>query len=210
MGPGLNLLAGNAVGYLRKDTRTLGAAILGGERMKAAIYVRVSRPIGGESLQDQLDNAQKYVGGKDWTLVRVFRDGSSGESGDRPGISDLQEEAGRGVFDIVVFTSLSRMARGGVGSALHILRHLERAGIEWHFVEQPVLNFDSTTLKHTKDVLRAILVAVDEDYRRRISERTKAALARRKSLGIRLGRPPHLPLLRTPQQRVPPGTTEGR
>ena len=165
-------------------------------RTKVAIYARISRADERGILENQLKNAVQYVDVKGWDLGgRVYEEIASGNETDRSELSRLRKDAHRGRFDIAVFTSMSRMTRGGVEAALYILRDLERAGVGWHFVEQPILNYDAGTPKLVRDVVLAVLAAVDEDYRRRISEATRAAHRRRKALAeargetVRWGRP---------------------
>lgn len=124
--------------------------------------------------------------------------GVSGGKADRPGLGKLMRDVRRG--EVVIFTSLSRMTRGGIGAALDILRQLEHRGVGWHFVEQPILNFDSETSKLVKDILLAVFAAIDEDYRRRISEATRAAFARRRALNPNW-RGPGRPRKRPPPRR---------
>ncbi len=115
----------------------------------------------------------------------------------------------RGGPKIVIFTSLSRMTRGGVASALYVLNRLERAGVGWHFTDQAVLNFDASTPKLVKDIILAVLAAVDEDYRRNISMKTKAAYIKRKALADAQGTPLKWGR-RGKGKRVPPLTTPSR
>ena len=67
------------------------------------------------------------------------------------------------------------MTQGGVASALCVLGRIERAGVGWHFTDQGVLNFDALTPKMVEDIILSVLDAVDEDYRRNILAKTKAA-----------------------------------
>ncbi len=185
--------------------------------MKVAVYLRISRKDEEEILKNQRRAALEYVTNHGWDLVREpYEDTASGGDDDREGLNELIADANRRKFDLVVFTALSRMTRGGIGAALYILGRLEQAGVGWVFIEQPILNYDSNTPKLAKDIILSVLAAVDEDYRRRISQATKVALARRKALGVRLGRHRsgctcsrhRKPALRAPKT-VPPSTTGG-
>jgi DNA invertase Pin-like site-specific DNA recombinase len=163
--------------------------------MKAAIYARVSRPDEAAILDNEVRSAEEYVAAKGWELWWVYKEIASGLPEKQAQLSQLRKDAHRGRFGVVVFTSLSRMTRGGIEAALYILKDLERAGVGWHFVEQPVLNYDAGTDKMARDIVLAVLAAVDEDYRRRIREATRAAYARHKALAdargdkVRWGRP---------------------
>jgi DNA invertase Pin-like site-specific DNA recombinase len=157
--------------------------------MKAAIYIRVSRPDEAAILENQRQAALAHAARQGFEVVQpIFEDQASGKSADRPGLTALLEAGARGEFELVIFTSLSRMTRGGVEAALYILDRLVRVNVGWHFVEQPILNFDDKTPPLSRDILFAVMTAVDKDYRRVISEKTKAALARRRALGLPLGR----------------------
>ncbi len=105
------------------------------------------------------------------------------------------------------------MTRGGAQAAFYILDPLARVNVGWHFVEQPILNFDDKTPPLARDILFAVIAAVDKDYRRLISEKTKAALARRRALGLPLGRHKNGCRCKVHRKRasktVPPATTEG-
>lgn len=160
----------------------------------ARVYLRVSRPDETAILENQRRSALEYVERAGFALAAPpYEEIASGGSPDRPALSALMNEARRG--EVVIFTSLSRMTRGGVASALDILRQLEARGVGWHFTEQSILNFDAGTPKLVRDVILAVLAAVDEDYRRRISDATRAAYSRRKALAdargdpLRWGRP---------------------
>ncbi len=154
----------------------------------ARVYLRISRPDEADILENQRRSALEYIERSGFVLASPpYDEVASGGNQDRPALSALMNEARPG--EVVVFTSLSRMTRGGVAAALDILRQLEARGIGWHFTEHPILNFDSKTPKLVRDVILAVLAEVDEDYRRRISEATKAAYSRRKALAENRGEP---------------------
>jgi DNA invertase Pin-like site-specific DNA recombinase len=152
---------------------------------RAAIYLRVSRPDEAQIMENQrvaaLEHAAKM--GFSPERIHVYDETASGGDEERAGLGLMLRSLRPG--DLVIFTSLSRMTRGGVGAALDILRQIERSGAGWHFVEQEMLNWDSKSPKIVKDILLGVFAAIDEDYRRRISEKTRSALARKKAAGWR-------------------------
>lgn len=158
--------------------------------MKAAVYARISRPDETAILENEIRNAEEYVAAKGWELSWVYKEIASGVPEKQAQLSQLRKDAHRGRFEVVVFTTLSRMTRGGIEAALYVLKDLERAGVGWHFVEQPMLNFDAGMPKMARDIILGVLAAVDEEYRRRISEATKAAYARRRALADARGEKP--------------------
>lgn len=165
--------------------------------LRAGIYARTSREDEATILQNQLETLQAYCEAHGLQVTRVFTEVAPGTA-ERPVLNELLHDAGlqRGrPFDLVVFLSLSRLTRGGVEAALHVLRILEMNGVGWHFVEQPMLNYDSSTPPLARDIILSVLAAVDKDYRRRISEATKTAYRKRRMLAdargekVRWGRP---------------------
>ena len=176
--------------------------------IRAAIYARVSRPDEATILENQKEALRRYCESRGFELrpENEYFDVASGGTADRPGFNTLMERVAHPrlrTFDLVVFTSLSRMTRGGISAALDTLRVLEREKAAFHFVDQPILNLDSNTPGLARNIIMAVLAAVDEDYRLNISQKTKAAYARKKALSIangvtvKWGRP---------KKRVPPVT----
>jgi DNA invertase Pin-like site-specific DNA recombinase len=153
----------------------------------ARIYLRVSRDDEADILANQREKALEYARRLEPhpDTILVYSEIASGGAEDRGGFNRLMKDIRKG--DLVIFTSLSRMTRGGIGAALDTLRRIEARDAGWHFIETPLLNFDSKTPKLVKDIILAVLAAIDEDYRRRISEATKAKLAQLKGAGIKLG-----------------------
>ncbi len=153
--------------------------------MTVRTYLRISQ----EDEKDILENQRRETHREALALGQgepvVYEEIESGGKDNRSQFDRLFKEMRRG--DVVVFTSLSRMTRGGVGTAFDFLRRLEMAGVGWRFTEQPVLNFDSATPKMVRDIVLSVLAAVDEEYRERISRATKAAHARRKALADATG-----------------------
>jgi DNA invertase Pin-like site-specific DNA recombinase len=183
--------------------------------VRAAAYARVSADDEGSILSNQLEALRDYCAAKGFELVEVFQEVASGTTDKQARLNDLLSQASKRTrsFDIVVFTSLSRMTRGGVEAALYTLHRLERSGVGWHFTEQPVLNCDSATPKLAKDIVLAVLAAIDEDYRARISRATRSAYQKRKNLAeaagqrVRWGRPPGSKNGGKSGPSVPSGTT---
>ncbi|MDG6971426.1 MAG: recombinase family protein [Nitrososphaerota archaeon] len=131
---------------------------------RACGYARVSRPDEREILANQVRSIRTHAGRLGIELKAVLEETASGGKDDRVAINGLLARVeARGGPKAVVFTSLSRMTGGGIASALYILNRLERAKVGWYFTDQPVVNFDASTPKMVKDIILAVLAAVDED-----------------------------------------------
>ena len=85
------------------------------------------------------------------------------------------------LFQIVLFWDLSRFSRSGTLFTLQKLKELENLGINWISYNEPYFN----TVGQFKDVVISILATVAKIEREKISERTKAGLARAKNVGKR-------------------------
>jgi DNA invertase Pin-like site-specific DNA recombinase len=151
--------------------------------MAVSLYIRVSRPDEIDILENQRRSGLEYAARLNYPpdQVRIYDETASGGDAERAGLGSMLRSIRPG--DLVIFTGLSRMTRGGIGAALDILRQIERAGAGWHFIEQPSLNWDAGTPQLARDILLSVLAAIDQDYRRRISEKTREAFRRKKSAG---------------------------
>lgn len=148
--------------------------------MTVRTYLRISQEDEKDILENQRTDTHREALALGMGEPVVYEEVESGGKDNRSQFDRLLKDLRRG--DIVVFTSLSRMTRGGVAATFEFLRRIEVAGAGWRFTEQSVLNFDSSTPKMARDIILSVLAAVDEEYRARISRATKAAYARRKAL----------------------------
>lgn len=150
----------------------------------ARVYIRTSRADEKEIHDNQREKALDYASRR-FQDAFLYEEVVSGGDEERRGLGALLRDLKPG--ETVVFTAPSRMTRGGLGAAMHILYQIEQKGAGWHFTEYPVLNFGDTTAPMVKAVIMAFLTEYDADYRRRISERTRAKLAQLKAGGKKLG-----------------------
>jgi DNA invertase Pin-like site-specific DNA recombinase len=95
------------------------------------------------------------------------------------------ECAERHEFDVLVFWSLDRLTREGVLPTLQHLDRLAKVGVGYASVMEQHLD----TANPFNDVFIAFAASTAKQEKVRISDRTKAGLARVRATGIRLGRP---------------------
>jgi DNA invertase Pin-like site-specific DNA recombinase len=152
--------------------------------MRAGIYARVSR----EDLdsENQLRELRDFCTRKDWAIVAEYVDQDVRGDVPRPQLQLLLRAAHERRFDIAVFWSLDRMTRAGVKDAIDTLYALDAAGVE--FVSFRELYVSS--LGPWRDVVIGLLATLAKMEKVRLSERTKAGLARARAQGKSLGRPP--------------------
>ena len=141
-------------------------------------YVRVStnqQGINGLGINSQLEIVQRFVAGRNGTLMAEFREVESGKftDNDRPELKKALEMCKKTKATLVV-AKLDRLSRNAA-----FLISLQNSGVDFLCVDAP--NVDRFTC--------GILALVAQRERELISERTKAALKIAKARGVRLGCP---------------------
>lgn len=155
--------------------------------MKTGIYARVSTKDKGQDTDNQLRSLREFAVAQNWTVFDEYVDNVSG-SGKvrRPAFERLMADAIDRKFDMVLFWSLDRLSREGVGKTVGYLDKLTASGVGWRsFTEQYL---DSCGI--FKDAVLAILAVIAKQERIRISERTIAGLATARAKGRIGGRRP--------------------
>ena len=150
---------------------------------KVAIYVRVSTD--RQELENQERQLIPYCKRSGWTIYKIYRDVMSGKEEKRPGFEQMFEDAHKKLFDVVLFWDLSRFSRAGMEFTILKLSELRNLGILWHSYQE---KFISTADPFTRDIILAVFTSVAKMEREKLSERTKAGLARAKAKGVQLGR----------------------
>jgi DNA invertase Pin-like site-specific DNA recombinase len=154
-------------------------------RAKAcAIYSRVSTR--EQKPENQLRQLRRFAKAQGWTVAAEYVDVETGATAKRPQFVAMMDAAGRREFDIVLFWSLDRFSREGVGRTFRYLEQLQAAGVTWHNYRDP----QTSGTGPYADLFIAISAVWAKVEREQISARTKAALDRAREQGTRLGRPP--------------------
>jgi DNA invertase Pin-like site-specific DNA recombinase len=141
---------------------------------KFVAYYRVSTAKQGESglgLESQQQDVRAYLNGGRWTMVGEFTEVESGKRSDRPKLAEALRDC-RVYGATLIIAKLDRLARN-----VAFTSNLMEAGVDFIAVDNPTA---SRLTVH-------ILAAVAEDEAKRISDRTKAALAAAKARGMALG-----------------------
>ena len=137
-------------------------------------YIRVSTKKQGESglgLEAQRAAVQDFAARQSATVLVEYLEVESGKRSDRPELAKAIAHAKRARATLVV-AKLDRLAR-----SVAFTSALMESGIDFVACDNP----------HATRLTIHILAAVAEDEARRISERTKAALAAYKARGGKLG-----------------------
>ena len=142
--------------------------------VKLISYIRVStkgQEESGLGLEAQQATIERYRASVSGRIVAEYREIESGKQDDRPVLAVALAHAKRAKATLVI-AKLDRLAR-----SVYFVAGLMQAGTPFVVAEYPN---DTPFITH-------IRASVDEDERRKISERTKAALAALKARGVKLG-----------------------
>lgn len=152
--------------------------------MRVAIYARVSTKDKGQDTENQLHQLREFAE-RHGTIYQVFTDQESGGKADRAAFKTLLLEAYQQKFDLVVFWRLDRFSREGALATLRYLKELKDHGVNYKSFTEPYLD----SLGPFGDVIVSMLATIAAQDLIKISENTKAALAKKKAAGVKLGTP---------------------
>jgi DNA invertase Pin-like site-specific DNA recombinase len=152
--------------------------------MRVAIYARVSTKDKGQDTENQLHQLREFAE-RHGPIYKVFTDQESGGKADRAEFKALLLEAYQQKFDLVVFWRLDRFSREGALATLRYLKELKDQGVNYKSFTEPYLD----SLGPFGDVIVSMLATIAAQDLIKISENTKAALAKKKAAGVKLGTP---------------------
>jgi DNA invertase Pin-like site-specific DNA recombinase len=155
---------------------------------RAAIYLRVSTV--DQTTANQERELREIAGRVGYNIVKVFKDhGISGAKGrdKRPAFDALCRDATKRQFDVVMAWSVDRLGRS-LQDLVGFLSELHSLGIDLFLHQQ---GLDTTT--PAGKAMYGMMGVFAEFERSIIQERVRAGLARARSEGKRLGRPPIAP-----------------
>lgn len=151
--------------------------------MRVVLYVRVSTD--KQEADNQTLQLRDYCVKMGYDIKQEYVDIISGKETSRPAFDRMFRDARERRFDMIIFWDLSRFSRSGTLYTLQKLKELDNLGVGWHSFQDAYLS----SLGDFKDVVLSILATLAKIEREKISERTKAGLARAKARGSKLGRP---------------------
>ncbi|GAA5033929.1 recombinase family protein [Terrabacter aeriphilus] len=160
--------------------------------VRALGYVRVStdeQHASGAGLSAQRAAIQAEAARRGWDLVEVVGEdaGASSATLERTGLTSALEVLDRGDADVLVVAKLDRLSRSVAQGAL-IMDRAKRKG--WQLV---ALDFGLDTTTPAGEMVANVILSTSQYERRLIGQRTREALAVKRSQGVRLGRPQVLP-----------------
>ena len=155
---------------------------------RSAIYMRVSKDDGSQDPDNQLLVLREEIERAGEKLVEVYVDRETGTKGrrERSDFDRMFGDAERRRFNLLRFWALDRFSREGIRKTIGYLQRLDHLGVRFKSHTEPYLNTDNELIAH-------IVLGVTSYYAQleaqRISDRTKAGLARARASGKVIGRP---------------------
>jgi DNA invertase Pin-like site-specific DNA recombinase len=168
--------------------------------MRVAIYARVSTKDKGQDTENQLYQLRAFAA-QHGSIYQVYTDHESGGKAGRSAFQQLLLEAYQHKFDLVVFWRLDRFSREGALTTLRYLKELKDHGVNYKSFTEPYLD----SLGPFGDVIVSMLATIAAQDLIKISENTKAALAKKKAAGVQLGAPSKGPEIITQVHRLKAG-----
>ena len=156
--------------------------------MRIAIYARVSTEDRGQDPENQLRELRAWCANSGHSISREYVEHESGRKGadKRRQFAALFEDAAKRKFDCVLSWALDRFSREGMAQTIAHLQRLTSHGVSFVSYSEPHL---STENELVSNILLALLSSLAKVETLKISERTKAGMARAKANGAKIGRP---------------------
>jgi DNA invertase Pin-like site-specific DNA recombinase len=153
---------------------------------KCAIYVRVSQSGRDQTVDNQKPLLLEWARGRGFEVFNVYEEEESAwRSGHQKQLSQLVRDARHGHFKIVLVWSLDRLTREGALAILSLVHKLGGYGVKVISHQEPWTEFPS----EVQEILYSLTGWVARMESQRLSERTRAGLARARREGKKLGRP---------------------
>lgn len=162
--------------------------------MKCGIYARVSmeetdsKDKRYQEPENQLQPLREWAKAKELEIYKEYVDRGSGKDANRPAFKEMLNEAMLRRFNIILVWRLDRFSRETMLMQVSRISELRERGIAIQSLTESWL--DTSQNNPSSELILAVMAWSAAEERRRISERTKAGIARRRAIGQwRGGRP---------------------
>ena len=138
----------------------------------------------GQDPENQLLELRRYAIAQGWEIVEYI-DRATAKNSDRQSFQEIFKDASQRKFGVLLVWSLDRLSREGVWETFEHIRKLKQYGVDFESYSEPHFR----TTGPAGELMIAIAAWIAKMERIRISERTKAGLARARTKGRVGGRP---------------------
>lgn len=155
-----------------------------GSEMTCALYLRVSTR--DQTTANQEPELRAWAERLSLEVIDIYRDVETGKVATREGLECCLADAHRARWNVLLIWAFDRLTREGPLAAHTYLRRLQASKVELKSLHDPWL---ATGLPMTWEILLGVVASMAKAEAERISERTKAGLARAAAAGHKGGRP---------------------
>jgi DNA invertase Pin-like site-specific DNA recombinase len=154
--------------------------------MKVCLYARVSldeKDKDSRQFQDpenQLIQLRDYCKAMQWDIIEEYIDKMSGANPARPAFRKMLNDAMLRRFQGIVVWKLDRFSREGIISTMSYIKQLKDRGC---WLKSMTESWLDTSQEGITEIVLAIMSWAAAEERKKISERTKAGIARRRAIG---------------------------
>jgi DNA invertase Pin-like site-specific DNA recombinase len=154
--------------------------------MKVALYARVSLDEYADDKryqepENQLQPLREFAMCHGYVVVEEYVDRMSGKNPARPELRRMHQDAMLRRFQGIIVWKLDRYSREGVRAVLEYIRKLRSRGVWLLSVTESWM--DTRLDNPMSELVLVIMAWAAEEEHRKISERTKAGIARRRAIG---------------------------
>ena len=153
-------------------------------KKRVAIYARVSTLEKGQDPETQLRQLREYLARRDFELAGEFVDYASGKTENREQYKTMLDLVRKRQIDVVLVWRYDRFARS-TQALVNALNEFRSLGVDFISYQE---NIDTTTPQG--ELVFSIMASLAQFESALISQRVKAGMARAKSEGKRVSRPP--------------------
>ena len=151
-----------------------------------AIYARVSLDEADENKkryqepENQLEPLRTYAKAMEWTIIGEYVDRASGANANRPEFRRMMQDALMNRFNGIVVWKLDRFSREGIIPTMSYIKQLKDRHV---WLRSQTESWLDTSNEGITDVILSIMSWAAQEERKKISERTKAGIQRRRNIG---------------------------
>jgi len=155
--------------------------------MKVALYARVSLEEGNkedrryQEPENQLVPLREYAQRNGWEIYKEYVDRASGADPNRLAFRELTQDAMMLRFSNILVWKMDRFSREPLFTVVGRIQKLKERGVGVRSLTEEWMNTSKDN--PMSDLLLAIMAWAAGEERRKISERTKAGIQRRKNIG---------------------------
>lgn len=155
--------------------------------MKTAIYARVSLDETNkedrryQEPENQLEPLREWAKQRGWEIIKEYVDRGSGADSNRPEFKQMLQDAMMMRFNCILVWKFDRFSREPMFVAVGRVQKLRERGIGIKSLTESWLDTDKDN--PIGDVILSIMSWAAAEERRKISERTKAGIQRRRNIG---------------------------